>query len=193
MFEQTSFTRSSYQPKNARQTSQRDTWSSLKQHLVPVRRGGGPESYARFDVEDLAADFSLWIGSGIDVSPASFEKLMGDPISRQESAALIEEFLRVAYNDHPHEAEDWTAQVLERLSDWEPRAELLSALTDFHIWPTTDTLKSAIREQLSDENALVFIAAAQLMVRGKIAFGSAEESLSEKRRAAVEKLREQFP
>jgi len=129
----------------------------------------------------------------IDPQPITFTRLLSGEFGRGESVSLIEEFLKVAYNEHASQAEGWTAQILGRLSDWEPKAELLAALTDFHVWPLTEPLKSKIREQLSDQNPLIFVAAAQLMVRGKIAFEGVEDELSDKRREAVKKLRAQFP
>lgn len=129
----------------------------------------------------------------LDPQPIAYTRLLSNEFGRGESVSLIEEFLKVAYNNHASEAEGWTAQILTSLRDWEPRAELLSALTDFHVWPLTEPLRSKIREQLLDPNPLVFVAAAQLMVRGKIAFERVEDELSVKRREAVKKLREQFP
>lgn len=129
----------------------------------------------------------------LDPQPIAYKRLLSNEFGRGESVSLIEEFLKVAFNDHASEAEGWTAQILASLSNWETKAELLSALTDFHVWPLTEPLKSKIREQLSDPNPLVFVAAAQLMVRGKVAFEEVEVELSDKRREAVQKLRAQFP
>lgn len=103
----------------------------------------------------------------------------------------VDEFLRMAYDDRPSDAERLVAEAIDRAEDW-GKMNLLSGLGDFNLWPTSELLMSKIRECLLSENALVFVCAAQIMIRGNIPFNGIEESLSEKRLLAISNLRAQF-